>query len=169
MEQILCGIVESSYSPTHNIIPHTSLHDQPCPKTMKKYEDFEGMVVSLSPHRKFAIRTWFCTCPQYLCLFHIVVECTPSFHDQGKMFVLPYHCLYWVLFTSDQCFVSFQPCWCHPHTQIRMIFSHGVRLIIPDWKSSPNRVLIGFSQIVFPTTVLSKDDRTDFVGRYNLS
>ena len=41
------SVVESSYSPTHTIVPHTSLHDQPCHKTMKKYEDFEGMVISL--------------------------------------------------------------------------------------------------------------------------
>ena len=27
--------------------PHTSLHDQPCHKIMKKYEDFERMVISL--------------------------------------------------------------------------------------------------------------------------
>ena len=26
---------------------HISLHDQPCHKTMMKYEDFEGMVISL--------------------------------------------------------------------------------------------------------------------------
>ena len=42
MEQILCRVVESSCLPTHNIVPHTSLHDQPCHKTMKKYEDFVG-------------------------------------------------------------------------------------------------------------------------------
>ena len=56
---------------------------------MKKYEDFEGMVISLITPQKFAIRTWFCNCLQYLCLFHIVIEYIPSFHDQGKMLVLP--------------------------------------------------------------------------------
>ena len=35
------------------------------------------------------IQTWFCDCPQYLCLFHIVFEYSPSIHDQGKMLVLP--------------------------------------------------------------------------------
>ena len=45
MEWILYRVVESSFLPTHNIVPHTSLHDQPCHKTMKKYEDFEGMVI----------------------------------------------------------------------------------------------------------------------------
>ena len=31
----------------------------------------------------------------------------------------------------------------------------------PNWKPSPNRTSIGFSQIEFPITVLPKDDRTD--------
>ena len=69
---------------THNIFPHTSLHVQPCHKTMKIYEDFEGMVIFLLFPRKFAIRTWFCNCPQYLCFFRIVVECSQSTHDPGK-------------------------------------------------------------------------------------
>ena len=34
---------------------------------MKKYEDLEGMVISLLPLRKLAIRIWFCCCPQYFC------------------------------------------------------------------------------------------------------
>ena len=89
MECILCRVVESSCLSTHNIVPHTSLHDQSCHKTMKKYEDFEGMVISLFSPLKFAIRTWFCNCPQYLCLFHTVVECSPRKHDPGKMLVLP--------------------------------------------------------------------------------
>ena len=80
---------ESSCSPTHNIVPHISLHDHPCHKTMKKYEDFERMVISLLPPLKFAIRTWFCNCPQYLCLFRNVFECIPSIHDPRKMLVLP--------------------------------------------------------------------------------
>ena len=43
MELILCEVVESFCLPTRNIVPHTSLHDLPYHKTMKKYEDFEGM------------------------------------------------------------------------------------------------------------------------------
>ena len=89
MEKILFRVVGSSCSPTRNIVPRTSLHDQPCHKTMKKYEDFEVMVISLLHPPKFAIRTWFCNCPQYLCLFRIVFECSPSIHDPGKMLVLP--------------------------------------------------------------------------------
>ena len=51
MQLVLCRVVESFYSPTHNIVPHISWHDQPCHKTMMKYEDFEGMVISLIPRR----------------------------------------------------------------------------------------------------------------------
>ena len=89
MEQILCKVAGSSCLPIHNIVPHTSLHDQPCHKTMKKHEYFEGMVIFLILPRKFAIQTWFSNCPQYFCLFHIFFECIPSLHDPGKMLVLP--------------------------------------------------------------------------------
>ena len=44
---------------THNIAPHTSLHDQPCHETMKKCDCFEGMVISPILPQRFAIRTWF--------------------------------------------------------------------------------------------------------------
>ena len=89
MELILCRDVESSCVLTHNIAPHISLHDLPYRRTMKKYEDFQSMEAFLFTRRKFAIQTWFTNCPRYLCLFHIVFECSPSFHDQGKMLVLP--------------------------------------------------------------------------------
>ena len=94
MEWILCKVAGSSCLPIHNIVPHTSLHDSPYHKTMKKYDDFEGMVISLLTPRNFAIRTWFCNCPQHLCLFRIVVECSPSIHDPRKMLVLPNQLLY---------------------------------------------------------------------------
>ena len=55
MEWILCKVAGSSCSPTHNVVPHISLHDQPCHNTMKKYEDFEGMVISLLLPLKFAV------------------------------------------------------------------------------------------------------------------
>ena len=110
---------------------------------------------------KFLIQTWFCICPQYLYLFRIVFECIPSIHDQGKMLVLPYRLLCWVPSTSDQCFVSFQPIWCHPHTQIRITLFHDVQRDIPNLEFSPIHVSIGLSQIAVPTTVLLKDDRTD--------
>ena len=77
------------------------------------------------------------------------------------MLVLPnrLHCS--VVSTSDQCFVSFQPILCHPHTRIRITQFHGVRTSSPNWKPSPNRATIGFPQVAFPTIVLPKDDRTD--------
>ena len=51
MEQILCRVAVSSCLPTHNIVPHISWHDQPCNKTMKKYEYVEGMTISVIPCR----------------------------------------------------------------------------------------------------------------------
>ena len=161
MEWILCRVVESSCLPTHNVVPHTSLHDQPYHKTMKKYEDFEGMEVFQLLLLKFWIQTWLCNCQQYFCLFHTVFEYSPSFRDPGKMLVLPNRLLYWVLSTSDQDFVSFQPIFCHPHTQTRIILFHCVRISIPHWKPSPNHTSRGFSEIAFLKIVLPKDDRTD--------
>ena len=67
-----------------------------------------------------------------------------------------------VLFLSSQFNV------CHPHALIRIKPFHGVRMSIPNWQPSPNRASIGFSQIAFPTTVLPKDDRTDFVQEERL-
>ena len=43
---------------------------------------------------------------------------------------------------------------------MKIILFHGVRVSIPNWKPSPNRVSTGFSQIASPTTVLPKDDHT---------
>ena len=37
-----------------------------------------------------------------------------------------------------------------------------LRVSIPSWKPSPNRVAIGLSQIAFPIIVLPKDDHKDF-------
>ena len=56
MELILCRVAASSCLPTHNIALHISLHDPPYHMTMKKYEDFEGMVIFPIPPQKFAIR-----------------------------------------------------------------------------------------------------------------
>ena len=89
MEWILCRVVESFCLLTDNIAPYISLHDLPYHKTMKKYENSQSMEVFQFTPRKFAIRTWFCNCQQYLCLFHIVFEYNPSMHDQGKMLVIP--------------------------------------------------------------------------------
>ena len=45
MELILCRVVESFSSPTHNIVPHISLHDLPRHRTTKRYSDFPNMVI----------------------------------------------------------------------------------------------------------------------------
>ena len=47
-------------------------------------------------------------------------------------------------------------------------FFHGVRISIPNWIPSPNRILKDLSLIAFPTIVLPKDDRTDFVQEERL-
>ena len=65
-------------------------------------------------------------------------------------------------------FFSFQPICCHPYTQMRITLFRGVRIIIPNWKPSPNRTSQGFSQIAFRITVLTKDDCTDFVQEERL-
>ena len=72
------------------------------------------------------------------------------------MLVLPNQLLYWVLSTSDQDFVSFQPILCHSHTQIRIILFHDVQRDIPNLEFSPSRVSMGFSQIAFPNNSPAK-------------
>ena len=138
MELILCRVVVSC-SPTRNIVPHTSLHDQPCHKTMKKCEDFEGMVISLLTPRKFAIRTCFCNCPQYLCLFGIVFECSPA-----QIYMIQERCWFsqidfFIKYFPHRIKIFFFPAnSCHPHTQIRIIFFHDVQRDIPIWNLLPS-------------------------------
>ena len=124
------------------------------------------MVVFLFSPRKLSIRTWFCNCPQYLCLFGIVVECITTKHDLRKMMVLPYE-HYWVFSTSDQDSVSFQPILCHPHTQIIILF-HDVQRDIPNLEFSPSHASIGSSRIAFSITDLKKDDHINFVQEERL-
>ena len=56
---------------------------------------------------------------------------------------------------------DFQPIWCHPHTQIRIIRFHGVRISILQLEpfSQPYFKMI-FSALTI--TVLPKSDHTDF-------
>ena len=139
-ELILCRVVESLCSPTHNIVPHISWHDLPCHMTMKRYEDFEGMVISLLLPRKFAIRTWFCNCPQYLCLFHTVFEWAQENVIKERCWFSKSTSLCRTFHIGSMCFVSFQSIWNHPHTQIRIILFHDEQRDIPNWKPSPNRI-----------------------------
>ena len=114
--------------------------------------------MSLLPPLKFAIRTWFCNCPQYLCLCHIVVECSPSIHDLGKMLVLTNRLLCWAVFTSDQDFVFPANFMSSTYTDKNNPFSRWTKRH-SQFGISPIHVSIGFSQIAFPTIVLPKDDR----------
>ena len=78
----------------------------------------------------------------------------------------------WCWSSQINVFRQYLPCWTnvllfclpvlfHPHTQIRIVLLHGVRINISNWKLSPNRVWTELSRMAFPTVVLPKDDRTD--------
>ena len=74
---------------------HTSLHDQPCHKTMKKDEHYEGIVIYLSHRGNSRFKHGsIINCPQYLYFFHIVFECSPNIHNQRMMLVLLNRLLY---------------------------------------------------------------------------
>ena len=170
MELTLCTAVELFRSPTHNIVPHISWHDPPYRRTTKRYSDFPSMVIFQLLLRKFWIQTWFCNCQQYPCLFHIVFEYTPKeymiqercWFSQINFFIEYFPHRVNILFLSSQFL-------CHPHTQMRIILFHGVRITIPNLEFSPNRTSIGFfSQIAFHITILPKDDRTDFAQEERL-
>ena len=161
MEQKLCRVVVSSCLLTHNIAPRISLHDPPYHKTMKKYEDFEGMVVSLlSPrnsrfkhgsvivHNIFAYLTLSLSAPQE----HMIQE--RCWFSQIDFFIKCFPHRIKILFLSSQFL-------CHPHTQIRIILSHDVQRDIPNLEFTPSRVSKGISQISFPIIVLPMDDRAD--------
>ena len=165
LELILCRVVESSCLSTHNVVRHISWHDPPCHMTTKKYSEFPSMVIFHLLLRKFWIQTRFCNCPQYLCLFHIVFEYTTSFHDQGKMLVLPKSTSSLSTFHIGSMFCFFPANFM---SQIRIILFHRVRISIPNWKPSPNHASTGFSQIAFPIRVLPKDDLTDLAQEERL-
>ena len=85
----------SSCLPTHNIVPHTSLHDPPCHTTMKKYDCFERMVIFSNPPAEIRDSNMVSVIVHNIFgLLHIDVECIPSIHDPGKMLVLPNQLLY---------------------------------------------------------------------------
>ena len=168
MELILCRVVASSCSPTHNIVPHTSLHDPPCHTTMKKYEDFPSMVIfqllrgnsrfkhgSVIVNNIFAYFTLSLSASQvYMikerCLFSQSTSLLSTFHI-GSMF-------------------SFFPANLMSSTyKDKNYLFDGVRISIPNWKPLPNRAATGFSQNAFPRKVLPKDDRTDSAQGERLS
>ena len=108
------------------------------------------------------IHTWSCDCQQYLCLFHIVFEYIPGKHDQGEMLVLPNSTPLFSTFHIGLIFCFFPAnLMSSTYTDKNNPFFHCVRISIPNWKPSPNRTSIGFSEITFPITALPNDNRTD--------
>ena len=171
-----------------------SLHDLPCHRTMRKcllqillnkviLQDRQ-LIHIIRPRCNLCFRfhktifyasSWHPGFKQISAIVHNIfpyyafaLSATQKKHGQGKMLVLPYRLLYWVLSTSVQDFVSFQTILCHPHTQTRIILFHDVQRDIPNLEFAPIHVLIGLSRIAFPTIVLPKDDRTDFVQEERL-
>ena len=153
---------------THNIAPHISLHDPPCHKTMKKYEDFEGTAVFLFTPLKFAIRT--CSEIVHYIFAYLALSLSASKVDmiqercwfsQINFFIEHFPHRIKILFLSSQ----FSR---HPHIQIRIIHFHGVQRDIPNLEFSPRHASIGSSQITFLMTVLHKDDHTDSVQEERL-
>ena len=81
---------ESSCLQTHDIDPHTSLHDQPNhKKPLEQYKKFSEFGSLQFTPRKFSIQTRLLSCPQHLCLVHIVLECIPNKDDLREMLALP--------------------------------------------------------------------------------
>ena len=150
MELILRRDVESSCLATHNIVPNISWHDPPCHWTTKKYADFPSMVMFQLLLRKFWIQTSFCNCQQYLCLFHIVFECTQGIHYLRKMLVLPNQLLYLSTFHIGLMFCFF------PASLISCRYTDKnspficLRVIIHNLELFPKRVPIELSRIAFP-------------------
>ena len=145
------------------------MHDLPYHKTIKKYENFsEYESFSVLPAEIRDSNMVFVIAHNIFTYFTLSLSAAHVCMIQERCWFSQIDFFCWVLSTSDQCFVSFQPFWCHPHTQIRIILFHDVQRDIPILESSPIHVLKGFSQIAFPITVLPKDDRTDFAQEERL-
>ena len=135
---------------------------------MKKYEDFEGMVISLLPrgnsrfeHGSVLVHSIFACLALSLSAAQVYVIQERCWFSQIDFFIEYFPHRIKILFLSSQFL-------CHPHTQIRIILFHDGQRDIPNLEISPSHVSIGFSQIAFPTTVLPKDDRTDFAQEERL-
>ena len=108
----------------------------------------ELKVVFLLLLQRSWIQTYFCYCPQYGSLRS--TSFTSTFHI-GSMF-----CFFPASFMSST------------YTWKNHPFSRCTKKTFPIGKPTPNRVLIGFSQIAFPIIVLPKDDHTDFAQEERL-
>ena len=128
---------------------------------MKKYEYFEGMVISLIPrgnsrfkHGSVIVHNIFAYFALSLSASQVCMIKERCWFSQINFFIDHFPHRINIVFLSSQFL-------CHPQTQIRIILFHDVQRYIPDMEFSPSHVSIGFSQIAFPITVLPKDDHTD--------
>ena len=123
MELRLCVTVDLFCLQVCNISPRSSLHDLPCHRTMREclLQISLNKVIFLYLQLTSWIQTYPCNCPQYLCLFWILVECNPEKHGQIMMLVLPNQRFTSVFSTLGQDCVSFQPALSRPHTQTRIV------------------------------------------------
>ena len=164
MELVLCKVVESSCLPTHNIVPHISWHDLPDQRTMRRClrQVSLNKIVFLLLLQKSWIQTYFCNCPQYLCLFlhsHSVqpkytwsrndVGSPKSTYFKGIFYIGSRCCLFPTIWTSST------------YTDKKNPFSLSTEKH-SQFGTFPNRVLIELSRIAFHIIVVPEDDRTDF-------
>ena len=113
-------LADSQYRSTHFFAwPSIFIRPWRDTKIFRRFSEYGSVFCSLRKNSRF--KHGSVNCPQYLCLFHIVFECIPSIHDQGKDVVSPrstsllstFHIGLMFLFLSSQFL-------CHPHTQIRI-------------------------------------------------
>ena len=126
--------------------------------TTKKYEYFGSMVVFSSPRGDSGFKHGSVIFNNIFAYFTLSLSTSQEYKDVGSpkstSLLSNFHigsmfCFFPANFMSST------------YTEKNNPF-HGVRISIPNWKPSPNRTSIGFSQIAFPITVLPKDDRKDF-------
>ena len=104
MEKILCRVVASSCWLTHNIAPHTSLHDLPYHKTMKKYEDFQSMKLFCSTRWNSRFKHGSVIVHNIFSYFTLSLSASQVYMIKERCWFSPSRLLCWVLSTSDQCF-----------------------------------------------------------------
>ena len=137
-------LAKSQYRSTHFLV----WHDLPYSKTTKRIDFFRAWKFFSCSCGIFGIKLGSVFVNNIFAYFTMSLSTSQENIYLRNMLVLSNRLLCWVLSTSDQDFVSSQPIWCDPHTQIRTYLFHGVRISIPIWKPSPNRAAKGFSQIV---------------------
>ena len=125
MKKTLCGVVESSCLPTHNIDPHTSLNDPPCHvTTTKKHENFEGMVISLPPSPPAEIRD----SNMVLQLSTIPVLNSHCLRGQSQVYMIKERCWFFQIDFFVKYFTHrIQQILCRPHEQMRTTLVDGLR------------------------------------------